>query len=227
VSRTRVVLADDQEMLRIGFRMVIESQSDIEIVGEAGDGIDLLELLHRVPADVVLMDVRMPRLDGIAATQRISDELDPAPRVLILTTFDLDEYVYAGLRAGASGFLLKDAPPADLLRAIRSIALGDAIVAPNITRRLLDRFAHRLPEATGQEPKEDIAQTVLSTREFDVLLQVARGFSNAEIAAELFLSEATVKTHVAHILMKLGLRDRVQVVVYAYEHGLARPSTTA
>jgi DNA-binding NarL/FixJ family response regulator len=214
----RIVLADDQPMLRMGFRMVLEAQPDLEVVAEAGDGQEAVEALRRVPADVVLMDVRMPRLDGVEATRRICADAG-APRVLILTTFDLDEYVYAGLRAGASGFLLKDVPPEELLAAIRAVAAGDAIVAPRVTRRLLDQFARHLPD--DQTPSPAIER--LTEREREVLLEVARGRSNAEIAAVLHLSEATVKTHVAHILSKLGLRDRVQAVVLAYETGLVTP----
>jgi DNA-binding NarL/FixJ family response regulator len=214
----RIVLADDQPMLRMGFRMVFEAQPDLEVVAEANDGQEILDVLRATPADVVLMDVRMPHLDGVEATRRICAEPNP-PRVLILTTFDLDEYVYEGLRAGASGFLLKDVPPPELLRAIRVVAAGDAIVAPSVTRRLLDQFARHLPR---DEPSSPVLDR-LTSRERDVLLEMARGLSNAEIAETLFLSEATVKTHVAHILTKLGVRDRVQAVVLAYESGLVTP----
>jgi DNA-binding NarL/FixJ family response regulator len=214
----RIVLADDQPMLRMGFRMVFEAQPDLEVVAEANDGQEVLDVLRATPADVVLMDVRMPHLDGVEATRRICAEPNP-PRVLILTTFDLDEYVYEGLRAGASGFLLKDVPPPELLRAIRVVAAGDAIVAPSVTRRLLDQFARHLPRDEPASPALDR----LTSRERDVLLEVARGRSNAEIAETLFLSEATVKTHVAHILTKLEVRDRVQAVVLAYESGLVTP----
>jgi DNA-binding NarL/FixJ family response regulator len=214
----RIVLADDQPMLRMGFRMVFEAQPDLEVVAEASDGQEILDVLRVTPADVVLMDVRMPHLDGVEATRRICAEPNP-PRVLILTTFDLDEYVYEGLRAGASGFLLKDVPPPELLRAIRVVAAGDAIVAPSVTRRLLDQFARHLPR---DEPSSPVLDR-LTSRERDVLLEMARGLSNAEIAETLFLSEATVKTHVAHILTKLGVRDRVQAVVLAYESGLVTP----
>lgn len=217
----RVALVDDQPMLRLGFRMVLDAQADIEVVGEAGDGHEALALLAVTPADVVLMDVRMPHLDGVAATRELHARGGTVPRVLILTTFDLDEYVYAGLRAGASGFLLKDVPPAELIAAIRVVAAGDAVVAPSITRRLLDRFAHQLPtDDAATAPHEP-----LTDREHEVLLLVAQGLSNSEVAGRLFLSEATVKTHVGHILTKLGLRDRVQAVVYAYETGLVRPAT--
>jgi DNA-binding NarL/FixJ family response regulator len=212
----RLLLVDDQPMLRMGFRMIFESQSDMQVVGEAGDGEEAIYRLRITPADVVLMDVRMPHVDGVAATHRIVTEIPDPPRVLILTTFDLDEYVYAGLQAGASGFLLKDVPPEQLLHAIRVVAAGDAVVAPSVTRRLLDRFARQLPAPEADNAKIDS----LTEREREVLLEVATGRSNAEIAQRLFLSEATVKTHVAHMLAKLDVRDRVQAVVYAYETGL-------
>jgi DNA-binding NarL/FixJ family response regulator len=214
----RIVLVDDQELLRTGFRMVLNSQPDMAVVGEAGDGQAALDLLVTLPADVVLMDVRMPRLDGVAATREIVVRGE-RPRVLMLTTFDLDEYAFAALKAGASGFLLKDVPPPDLLAAIRSVHSGEAVVAPSTTRRLLDKFAPLLPSCSEPAPPE---LTVLTDREHEVLLLVAQGMSNAEIAAKLFLSEATVKTHVGRILMKLGLRDRVQAVVLAYETGLVK-----
>jgi DNA-binding NarL/FixJ family response regulator len=216
----RVLIVDDQPMLRVGFRMVLDAQPDLHVVGEAGDGEQAIAAVREQHPDVVLMDVRMPRLDGVTATARILQEPDP-PRILILTTFDLDEYAFSGLRAGASGFLLKDAEPEQLLHAIRVVAAGNAIVAPTVTRRLLDRFAHQLPGALTGDRADD-----LTDREHEVLLQIAAGWSNAEIAAHLYLSEATVKTHVAHILAKLGLRDRVQVAVYAYETGLVRPTLT-
>lgn len=214
----RIVLVDDQELLRTGFRMVLNSQPDMTVVGEAGDGQAALDLLGDLKADVVLMDVRMPRLDGVAATRRIC-ELGERPRVLMLTTFDLDEYAFTALKAGASGFLLKDVPPPDLLAAIRSVHSGEAVVAPSTTRRLLDKFAPMLPSAAEPAPPELRA---LTEREHEVMLLVASGLSNSEIAAKLFLSEATVKTHVGRILMKLGLRDRVQAVVLAYETGLVK-----
>ncbi|HEV3450247.1 MAG TPA: response regulator transcription factor [Acidimicrobiia bacterium] len=217
----RIVLADDQPMLRMGFRMILDAQPDLVVVAEASDGLEALDAVRNTPADVVLMDVRMPRLDGVEATRRICAEPNP-PKVLILTTFDLDEYVYAGLRAGASGFLLKDVPPEELLAAIRVVAAGDAIVAPSVTRRLLDQFARHLPD--DRPPSRPLE--VLTDREREVLLELARGRSNAEIAEALFLSEATVKTHVAHLLSKLGLRDRVQAVVLAYETGLVTPGLT-
>jgi DNA-binding NarL/FixJ family response regulator len=222
---TAVLLVDDQPLLRMGFRMVLESQDDITVVGEAGNGIDAVQMTSRLDPDVVIMDVRMPDLDGIEATRRIV-AAGCRSRVLILTTFDLDEYVYAALRAGASGFLLKDVPPADLLSAIRVVATGDAVVAPRVTRRLLDRFADRLPAIPGAGDGEvdDPRLARLTERERDVLGEVAGGRSNAEIAERLVLSEATVKTHVGRILTKLGLRDRVQAVVFAYEIGLVQPS---
>jgi DNA-binding NarL/FixJ family response regulator len=219
---TSVLLVDDQPLLRAGFRMVIESQDDLTVVGEAGDGAEAVQLAAELDPDVVLMDVRMPGVDGIEATRRIVGD-GGRPRVLILTTFDLDEYAFAGLRAGASGFLLKDVPPGDLLTGIRAVAAGDAVVAPSVTRRLLDTFAHRLPQTPVAPGELDAALAALTAREREVLEELARGLSNAEIAEELVLSEATVKTHVGRILAKLGLRDRVQVVVFAYEIGLARP----
>ncbi|WP_035847840.1 response regulator [Kitasatospora azatica] len=225
----RVMLVDDQELLRTGFRMVLASQADIEIAAEAGDGAQAVEVLSGVPADapidVVLMDVRMPRLDGVQATRRICLDADgqprpDAPKVLILTTFDLDEYAFAALKAGASGFLLKDVPPPELVAAIRSVHAGDAVVAPTTTRRMIDRFAEVLP--APQTPAGPPALEPLTEREREVFLLVAQGLSNSEIAAGLVLSEATVKTHVGRILAKLGLRDRVQAVVLAYEAGLVR-----
>lgn len=214
----RVVLVDDQEMVRVGFRMVLEKQPGIEIVGEAGDGDTALELLNRVTADVVLMDVRMPRLNGVEATRRIRARAE-APRVLILTTFDLDEYAYDALRAGASGFLLKDTPIEQVAAAIGHIHNGDAVVAPSTTRRLLDHLTRPQPElGHGRDTQARLAE--LTPREHEVLLLVARGMSNAEIAEELVLAEGTVKVHVGRILTKLGLRDRVQAVVLAYETGL-------
>ncbi|ADB31416.1 two component transcriptional regulator, LuxR family [Kribbella flavida DSM 17836] len=216
---TRLLLVDDQPMLRIGFRMVFETQPDIEVVGEAGDGERAVAMTRALSPDVVLMDVRMPVVDGIQATRRIV-ETGSAARVLVLTTFDLDEYVFAALRAGASGFLLKDVPPEDLLGGIRAVAAGDAVVAPRVTRRLLDAFAARLPGA-APDPDPRIGQ--LTDREREVLVEVAKGRSNAEIAGELMVSAATVKAHVGRILTKLELRDRVQIVVLAYETGVVRP----
>jgi DNA-binding NarL/FixJ family response regulator len=258
----RVFLVDDQELVRAGFRMVVDSQPDMEVVGEAGDGGEALEKLAVTKTDVVLMDVRMPRLDGVEATRRVRAQAmarsavqsgarsaaqpavpsaaqtvvpseaqavaggdDGAPRVVVLTTFDLDEYAFAALKAGASGFLLKDAPPADLLSAIRSVCTGDAVVAPSTTRRLLERFVHHLPDPSPPAVHDGLA--ALTGREREVLLTVARGLSNAEIAGELYLSEATVKTHVGRVLAKLGLRDRVQLVVFAYESGLVGRGATS
>ncbi|WP_405614129.1 response regulator transcription factor [Streptomyces sp. NBC_01511] len=216
----RVMLVDDQMLLRTGFRMVLAAQPDMEVVAEAGDGAEAIENLRGTAVDVVLMDVRMPRLDGVEATRRICAEPDP-PKVLILTTFDLDEYAFSGLKAGASGFMLKDVPPSELLTAIRAVHSGDAVVAPSTTRRLLDRFSAMLPSAR-QDSAASGALERLTGREREVMLLVAQGLSNGEIAARLVLSEATVKTHVGRILTKLGLRDRVQVVVLAYESGLVR-----
>ncbi|MEV4286541.1 response regulator transcription factor [Nonomuraea bangladeshensis] len=209
----RVMLVDDQELLRAGFRMVLGAQPDIEVVAEAADGAAALELLATTEVDVVLMDVRMPHMDGVEATRRID-----GPKVLILTTFDLDEYAFAAIKAGAAGFLLKDVPPDDLLSAIRHVHAGDSVVAPTTLRRMLDRFAAQLP---AQEP---VTAAELTPREREVLLSVARGLSNAEIAARLDVAEATVKTHLGRVLAKLGLRDRAQVVVYAYEAGLIVPA---
>lgn len=214
----RVVLVDDQELVRAGFRMVLDAQPDIQIVGEAGDGDVALELLRTLVADVIVVDIRMPRVDGVEATRRIC-AADDGPRVLILTTFDLDEYAYAALKAGASGFMLKDAQPPDLLSAIRSVYSGDAVVAPSTTRRLLDQVTSQLP-ARGETPSASDTLDSLTPREREVLTLVARGISNTEIAERLYVSEATVKTHVGRILTKLDLRDRVQAVVLAYETGL-------
>ena len=213
----RVVLVDDQELVRAGFRMVLDAQPDIEVAGEAGDGVQALDLLRGTRADVVLMDVRMPRMDGIEATRRIVAQ--SGPKVVILTTFDLDEYAFAAIKAGAGGFMLKDAGPAQLIEAIKAVHSGDAVVAPSTTKRLLDRFAVHLPDA---QQKTGGALETLTEREGEVLRLVARAMSNAEIAARLYVSEATVKTHMGRILMKLGLRDRVQAVVFAYETGLVK-----
>ena len=220
-----ILLVDDQPMLRLGFRLVLDAQDDMQVIGEAGDGAAALRLVQAKHPDVVLMDVRMPGMDGIEATRQIVAGAS-STRVLILTTFDLDEYAYAGLRAGASGFLLKDVPPNDLLSAIRAVASGDAVVAPAITRRLLDAFLPHLPDPGGT-PETALPPEVhdLTAREREILTEVAAGLSNAEIAERLFLAEATVKTHVGRMLNKLGLRDRVQAVVYAYEHGLVRPQS--
>jgi DNA-binding NarL/FixJ family response regulator len=219
----RIFLVDDQALVRAGFRMLIEAQPDMEFVGEAEDGRAALEALAVTRADVVLMDVRMPNLDGVETTQRLIAQARPerpAPKVIVLTTFDLDEYVFAAIRAGASGFLLKDARPEELLGAVRAVLGGDAVVAPSATRRLLDHVANSLPDAADEEDPR-LAQ--LTDREQEVLLEVARGRSNAEIAESLFLSEATVKTHVGRLLAKLDKRDRVQLAVLAYESGLVRP----
>jgi DNA-binding NarL/FixJ family response regulator len=216
-----VVVVDDQSLVRFGFRMILEAEPDIEVLGEAGNGADGVTMVARTHPDVVLMDVRMPGSDGIDATARITRET-PAVRVLILTTFDLDDYVYAGLRAGASGFLLKDAPPFELLHAIRTIAAGDAVLAPSATRRLLDRFLPELGRAPGQVRPDVLAE--LTDREREVFSLVVAARSNREIATTLHLSEGTVKVHVSRLLAKLGLRDRVQAVVLAYESGVLRPN---
>ena len=218
-QRIQVLLADDQPLLRTGFRMVLGAEPDLDVVGEAGDGAEAVELTRRLLPAVVLMDVRMPRLDGVAATKAIVAAGLPS-RVLVLTTFDLDEYVVGALRAGASGFLSKDVPAEELIAAIRTVAAGDAVVSPRILRRLLNRFAARLPEP-GVDRRQPLA--ILTDREQEVLTLMARGRSNGEIAKELFVSETTVKTHVGHVLTKLGLRDRVQAVILAYETGLVRP----
>jgi DNA-binding NarL/FixJ family response regulator len=214
----RVLIADDQALLRGGFRMILESQKDIEVVGEAADGREALELARALEPDVVLMDIRMPELDGLEATRQLVG-VDGAPRVLILTTFDLDEYVYEAMKAGASGFLLKEVRPEQLAEAVRVVAAGDTLVAPAIIRRLVEEFVRRRPPGSGA-PAE---VSELTDRELEVFKLVARGLSNSEIAATLFLSEATVKTHITHVLAKLRLRDRVQAVVLAYESGLVLP----
>ena len=215
----RVLLVDDQALLRTGFRMILSAQPDLEVVGEAVDGADAVRQVPLLSPDVVLMDVRMPVMDGVAATAAITADGGTA-RVLVLTTFDLDEYAFAALRAGASGFLLKDVPPAELAGAIRAVAVGDAVVSPRITRQLLDRVSLHTP-GTGDDARDRTAVlAVLTDREREVFGEVARGLSNAEIAARLHLSEATVKTHITRVLAKLHLRDRVQMVIYAYEHHL-------
>lgn len=219
----RVILVDDQELVRTGFRMILDGQPDIEVVGEAGDGKAGIELADRSHPDVVVMDIRMPVLDGIAATRRIvRDGTDPDVRVLVLTTFDADENVVEALRAGASGFLLKDVTPTDFVAAIRTIAAGEALLAPAVTRRLLDRFADRLPPVNEER---HAALRDLTEREVEVLKLVGRGLSNREIAERLVLAEPTVKTHVSHVFDKLELRDRAQAVVFAYEAGLIRPGS--
>jgi DNA-binding NarL/FixJ family response regulator len=219
----RVLLVDDQSLLRMGFRLILEAEPDIEVIGEAADGATGVSMASALYPDVVLMDVRMPGTDGIAATASIT-AVNPATKVLILTTFDLDEYVFAGLRAGASGFLLKDAPPAELLAAIRTVAGGEAVLAPTATRRLINQFVPLLPDPARQ-PDRDALLSKLTNREQAVFAQLAAGRSNREIAADLHLSEGTVKVHVGRILAKLDLRDRVQAVVLAYESGLITPSS--
>jgi DNA-binding NarL/FixJ family response regulator len=211
---TKILIADDQALVRTGFRKILESEPDLDVVGEAADGGEAVEAALLLRPDVVLMDIRMPRLDGLEATRRLAGKT----RVLVLTTFDLNEYVYEALRAGASGFLLKDAPADQLVTAIRVVAAGEALLAPSITRRLIEEFARRPP--SNVRPAELEA---LSPRELDVLRLVGRGLSNAEIASELYVGDATVKTHVSRILHKLNLRDRVQAVVLAYESGLLQP----
>lgn len=219
----RILLADDQPLLLMGFRMVLDAHEGLEVVGEAANGAEAIVAATRLQPDVVVMDVRMPGVDGIEATRRIVAE-QPQTRVLILTTFDLDENVAAGLKAGASGFLLKDVPPADLVAAIRIVAAGDAVVAPAITRRLLDRY---LRPPANLDPADDDRLATLTHRERGVLELIAQGRTNQEIAGQLHLSEATVKTHVSRILTKLDVRDRVQAVIYAYETRLVRPGTSA
>jgi DNA-binding NarL/FixJ family response regulator len=211
----RLLVADDQALMRAGFRMILEAQPDLRVVAEAADGVEAVELAQRHRPDVVLMDIRMPRMDGVEATRRLAGH-----RVLILTTFNLDEYVVEALRAGASGFLLKDAPPEELVRAVRVVAAGEALLSPAVTRTLLDRVVQRLPAAGAPVPA---VLDELTERELEVLRLVARGLSNSEIAAHLVVGETTVKTHVSHLLDKLGLRDRVQAVVLAYELGLVSP----
>ena len=217
----RVLLVDDQSLLRMGFRLILEAESDIEVIGEAGDGAAGVSMAAALSPDVVLMDVRMPTMDGIAATTAIVNA-GSASKVLILTTFDLDQYVYAGLKAGASGFLLKDAPPTELLAAIRTVASGDAVLAPTATRRLIDQFMPLMPSPDRQAQREALLEE-LTDRERAVFAELAAGRSNREIAVELHVSEGTVKIHVGRILAKMGLRDRVQAVVLAYESGLIIP----
>jgi len=212
----RVAIADDQGLVRAGFRMIVSSQPDMEVVGEAGDGQAAIDVVRREKPDVILMDIRMPRVDGIAATRTITGTESP-PRVVILTTYELDEYVFDALAAGASAFLLKAAPPEELIHAIRVVAAGDALLAPSVTKRLIEEFAKRPKPATSKAKQLE----GLTERERDVLTELARGFTNAEIAARLHVAETTVKTHVAHVLDKLDLRDRVQAVILAYETGLA------
>ena len=218
----RIMIADDQALVRAGFRMILDAEDDLEVVGEATDGLDAVEQARRLKPDVVLMDIRMPELDGIEATRRVL-AAENGTKVLMLTTFDLNEYVYEALRAGASGFLLKDVPPEQLAAGIRVVAQGDALLAPSITRRLIQEFASASPGVTT--PPKGLDE--LTARELEVFKLIARGLSNAEIAAELIVSETTVKTHVARVLMKLGLRDRVQAVVLAYESGVSVPGRGA
>lgn len=215
-----VLIVDDQALVRAGFRMILEAEEDMEVVGEAANGREAIAEARRARPDVILMDVRMPEMDGIEATRRLLDSEVSASKVVMLTTFDMDEYVYDALRAGASGFLLKDVPPEQLVDGIRAVASGDALLAPSVTRRVIEEFVRRPPTSVRTLPPE---LGELTPRELEVLKLIARGHSNAEIATELFVSAATVKTHVAHVLMKLTLRDRVQAVVLAYESGLVEP----
>ena len=216
----RVLIVDDQALVRAGFRMILEAEDDMEVAGEAADGRAAVEEARRLRPDVVLMDVRMPELDGIEATRMLLAQDGADTRVVMLTTFDMDEYVYEALRAGASGFLLKDVPPEQLVEGIRAVASGDALLAPSITRRVIEEFVSR-PPGSPRTPPPEVEE--LTPRESEVLTLLARGRSNAEIAEQLVVSDATVKTHVAHVLTKLGLRDRVQAVVFAYESGLVEP----
>ncbi len=217
----RIVIADDQAMVRKGLRMLLDDEPDMEVVGEAGDGAEVVALVRRVEPDVALVDIRMPNVDGLEATRRLLTDTTTPTRILILTTFGLNEYVYEALRAGASGFLLKDAPAEELIEGVRTVARGEALLAPAVTRSVIEAFA-RLPT-----PRADLSRKLdeLTARELDVLRLLAKGLSNPEIARDLFLSQTTVKTHVGHILMKLGLRDRVQAVVFAYEAALIQPGT--
>lgn len=222
MSPVRVVLVDDQELMRTGFRMILETEDGVDVVGEAPNGADAVSLCHATQPDVVLMDIRMPGMDGIEATRRIVGEL-PEVRVLVLTTFDLDEYVFGAVRAGASGFLLKDTPADRLVEAIHIVARGEALMSPTVTRRLIEEFA-RAPGPMAEGSVRGLDD--LTDREVEVLRLIARGLSNAEIAAALIVAETTVKTHVSRVLMKLGIRDRVQAVVVAYESGIVRPGET-
>ena len=215
--QVKVLIVDDQSLVRAGFRMILDAEPDVDVIGEASDGREAVELVAKITPDVILMDIRMPNLDGLEATRRILEGRTEGPRVLMLTTFDLDEYVYEALRAGASGFLLKDTPPEQLVDAIHVVANGDALLSPAITKRVIEEFVRRPPASIATTPPE---LQELTARELEVLGSIARGSSNAEIAKELFVSETTVKTHVTHILQKLGLRDRVQAVVLVYQAGL-------
>lgn len=215
----RILLVDDQQLVRMGFRMVLDAEPDLVVVGEAPDGAEAVRLTAQVRPDVVLMDVRMPVLDGIEATRRIV-ETDPGARIIILTTFDLDEYAFGGLRAGASGFLLKDARPDELIGAVRAVAAGDAAVSGRVTRAMLEMFADRLPAGSSRTPAGHDPAAALTPREREILLAIGEGLSNGEIGARFYLTESTVKTHVGRVLSKLQLRDRVHAVIFAYEHGL-------
>ena len=218
---TKVLIVDDQSLVRAGFRMILESEPEIEVVGEAADGLTAVLAARETEPDVILMDVRMPNVDGLEATRRLLEGKEHGPRILILTTFDLDEYVYEALRAGASGFLLKDTPPEQLVEAIRVVAGGDALLSPSVTKRVIEEFVSKKRPAQAKPRGLDD----LTAREREVMTLVARGLSNAEIARELWVSETTVKTHVARVLRKLRVRDRVQAVVYAYESGLVEPGS--
>jgi DNA-binding NarL/FixJ family response regulator len=213
-----IVLADDQALVRAGFRLILEGEEDLAVVGEASDGEEAIFTVGRLQPDVVLMDVQMPKLDGLEATRRIASDTGIRSRVLILTTFEQDEYVFEALRAGASGFLLKNTPPEDLVQAVRVVAAGDALLAPSVTRRVIEEYAQR-----SAPVKNEAALELLTERELEVLELLATGKSNSELAKHLFLGEGTIKTHVSHVLAKLGLRDRVQAVVFAYESGLVEP----
>lgn len=219
--KIRILLADDQAMVRAGLRMILEAESDIQVIGEAEDGLRAITLVHNLKPDVVLMDIQMPVMNGLEATRRIVKETEGASRVLILTTFERDDYIFEALRSGASGFILKNAPPEDLVTAVRVIAEGNGLLAPSITRRIISEFAKRPVRPPVKNEVEHLTE-----REIEVLKLIARGKTNAEIASELVVSEATVKTHVSNLLTKLGLRDRVQAVVYAYESGLIQPGTS-
>jgi DNA-binding NarL/FixJ family response regulator len=219
----RLVIADDQQLVRAGLRMILEQEPDIEVAGEASDGVEALELARKIRPDVLLMDIRMPRMDGLEATRTLLAQAGIATRVLILTTFEIDEYVFESIRSGASGFLLKTAPPSELVHAVRVVAAGEALLSPSITRRLISEFG-KVSRRPAAGPPE---LATLTEREKEVLVLVAAGLSNGEIASRLFLGEATVKTHVGRVLDKLGLRDRVQAVVYAYEHGLVVPGSAS
>ncbi len=218
----RILIADDHALMRGGLRGILDAQPDMEVVGEADDGAHAIDEALRLRPDIVIMDIRMPKLDGIEATRRLMAQGEWAPQVLVLTTFDLDEYVFEALRAGAGGFMLKDAPPGQLAEAVRTVAAGESLLAPAVTKRLVERFVRRPPSDHVRRERFD----ELTDRELEVLRLITRGLSNAEIGAELFLSEATVKTHVTRVLAKLGVRDRVQAVVLAYESGLVEPGAS-